>query len=61
MGFSIMGIVFATDKHKQLIHSPKAITLAKIGAVIAIILSIIALTGVVLRTGTYYNLLNSLN
>lgn len=54
MALSIMGIVFATGKHRQLANSQKAGTLVKIGVVIAILLAIIALAEVVLKAGALY-------
>ena len=54
MALSIMGIVFATGKHRQLANSQKAGTLVKIGVVIAILLAIIALAEVVLKAGSLY-------
>ena len=56
MALSIMGIVFATGKHRQLANSQKAGTLVKIGVVIAILLAIIALAEVVLKAGSLYML-----
>ena len=56
MALSIMGIVFATGKHRQLANSQKAGTLVKIGVVIAILLAIIALAEVMLKAGSLYML-----
>lgn len=54
MALSVMGIVFATGKHRQFARSQKAGSLVKVGVVIAILLAIIALAEVVLRTGMIY-------
>lgn len=54
MALSVMGIVFATGKHRQLANSQKAGTLVKIGVVIAILLAIIALAEVMLKAGSLY-------
>ena len=51
MAFSIMGIVFATGKHRQLVQSQKGGTLIKVGVVVAILLAVIALAEVVLEVG----------
>ncbi|MBR5182237.1 MAG: helix-turn-helix transcriptional regulator [Clostridiales bacterium] len=56
MALSVMGIVFATGKHRQLANSQKAGTLVKIGVVIAILLAIIALAEVMLKAGSLYML-----
>ena len=54
MALSVMGIVFATGKHRQFARSQKAGSLVKVGVVIAILLAIIALAEVVLKTGMLY-------
>ena len=54
MALSVMGIVFATGKHKKYAQSQKARTLIKVGVVIAILLAIIALAEVVLEAGLLY-------
>lgn len=54
MALSVMGIVFATGKHRQFAHSQKAGSLVKIGVVIAILLAVIALAEVVLKVGMLY-------
>ncbi len=51
MAFSIMGIVFSTGKHRQLVQSHKGGTLIKVGVVVAILLAVIALAEVVLEVG----------
>ena len=51
MALSVMGIVFATGKHKQYAHSQKAGSLVKVGVVIAILLALIALAEVVIKVG----------
>ena len=55
MALSVMGIVFATGKHRQYARSQKAGSLVKVGVVIAILLAIIALAEVVLKTGMLYS------
>ena len=54
MALSVMGIVFATGKHRQLARSQKAGSLVKVGVVIAILLAIIALAEVMLKIGSLY-------
>lgn len=54
MALSVMGIVFATGKHRQFARSQKAGSLVKVGVVIAILLAIIALAEVMLKTGMLY-------
>lgn len=51
MALSVMGIVFATGKHRQLAGSQKAGSLVKAGVIVAILLAIIALAEVVLHLG----------
>lgn len=51
MALSVMGIVFATGKHKQYAHSQKAGSLVKVGVVLAILLALIALAEVVIKVG----------
>ena len=53
MALSVMGIVFATGKHKQFAQSQKAGSLVKVGVVIAVLLAIIALAEVMIKTGLY--------
>ena len=54
MALSVMGIVFATGKHRQFAHSQKAGSLVKVGVVLAILLAVIALAEVVLKVGMLY-------
>ncbi len=54
MALSVMGIVFATGKHRQFAHNEKAGSMVKLGVVIAIMLAIIALSEVVLEAGMLY-------
>ena len=54
MALSVMGIVFATGKHKQFAQSQKAGSLVKVGVVIAILLAIIALAEVMIEAGLLY-------
>ena len=56
MALSVMGIVFATGKHKQFAQSQKAGSLVKVGVVIAILLAIIALAEVMIEAGLLYML-----
>ena len=51
MALSVMGILFATGKHRQLVNSQKAGTLVKVGTVVAILMAIIAVAEVVIRLG----------
>ena len=54
MALSVMGIVFATGKHRQFAQSQKAGSMVKVGVVIAILLAMIALAEVVLKVGNLY-------
>ena len=54
MALSIMGIAFATGKHRQFAQSQKAGSLVKLGVVIAIMLAVIALAEVGLEAGMLY-------
>ena len=54
MALSVMGIVFATGKHRQFAQNQKAGSLVKVGVVIAILLAVIALAEVVLKAGVLY-------
>lgn len=54
MALSVMGIVFATGKHRQFAQSQKAGSVVKVGVVIAILLAMIALAEVVLKVGNLY-------
>ena len=54
MVLSVMGIVFATGKHRQFAQSQKAGSLVKVGVVIAILLAIIALAEVMIEAGLLY-------
>lgn len=54
MALSVMGIVFATGKHKQFAQSQKAGSLVKVGVVIAILLAILALAEVMIEVGLLY-------
>ena len=56
MALSIMGIVFATGRHRQYAHSQKAGSLVKVGVVVAILLAIIALAEVMIEIGAFYML-----
>ena len=56
MALSVMGIVFATGKHKQFAQSQKAGSLVKVGVVIAILLAIIALAEVMIEAGLLFML-----
>ena len=56
MALSIMGILFATGKHRQLIHSKKARTLVKVVVVIAILLAILMMVEMVIVGWTLYSL-----
>ena len=56
MALSVMGIVFATGKHKQFAQSQKAGSLVKVGVVIAILLAIIALAEVIIEAGLLFML-----
>ena len=51
MALSVMGIVFATGKHRQLACSQKAGSLVKAGVIVAILLAVIALAEVALHVG----------
>lgn len=54
MALSVMGIVFATGKHRQFANSQKAGPLVKAGVVVAILLAVIALAEVMLMVGMLY-------
>lgn len=54
MALSVMGIVFATGKHRQFANSHKAGSLVKAGVVVAIVLAVIALAEVMLMVGMLY-------
>ena len=54
MALSVMGIVFATGKHRQFANSHKAGSLVKAGVVVAILLAVIALAEVMLMVGMLY-------
>ena len=54
MALSVMGIVFATGKHRQFANSQKAGSLVKAGVVVAILLAVIALAEVMLMVGMLY-------
>lgn len=54
MALSVMGIVFATGKHRQFAQSQKAGSMVKVGVVIAILLAMIALAEVMLKVGNLY-------
>ena len=56
MALSVMGIVFATGRHRQYAHSQKAGSLVKVGVVVAILLAIIALAEVMIEIGAFYML-----
>ena len=54
IALSVMGIVFATGRHRQFANSQKAGTLVKAGVVIAVLLAMIALAEVTLKAGVLY-------
>ena len=54
MALSVMGIVFATGKHRQFANSQKAGSLVKAGVVVAILLAVISLAEVMLMVGMLY-------
>lgn len=54
MALSVMGIVFATGKHRQFANSKKAGSWVKAGVVVAILLAVIALAEVMLMVGMLY-------
>ena len=56
MALSVMGIVFATGRHRQYAHSQKAGSLVKVGVVVEILLAIIALAEVMIEIGAFYML-----
>jgi transcriptional regulator with XRE-family HTH domain len=54
MALSVMGIIFATGKHRQFANSRKAGFVVKAGVVVAVLLAIIALAEVMLHAGALY-------
>lgn len=54
MALSVMGIIFATGKHRQFVNSRKAGFVVKAGVVVAVLLAIIALAEVMLHAGALY-------
>ena len=54
IALSVMGIVFATGRHRQFANSQKAGTLVKAGVVIAVLLAMIALAEVTLKAGVLF-------